>query len=734
MSEPTRNTYAERKQADIQGKMKVSQSDKYENTGLVSTKDIENALAENAINRDPLASSKTSNHNIAPSMVKKVVSDGKNNSKISTTKSPTRTVLTGIEIKSGKRISSLSAHNKAPTINESKVLGITREGLLKKRTKLEKKSEKYQKALNKEQIKYNNQVIRQLKAEKKKIGHENDSSKNVAGKSAAAIRSGVSAAKSVTNDLNEESSDNVLVERSIALGEKAISDSARASIGMVKAVASVASLEAMYKIKRTSERKNDVKEQIREIKGVNQTIKKRRATVYSTNGDKTETANKIKKDIKYNKEQRDSYKSARRKESSDSKKEKKQKKKDTAKENEKANRNAYIKKYTRQKIINFMIKPKDDYSDKDVKLSSGFGGFVSGIAKSLSGDLFKSFGLWLITTVGEALAVGFAMILNIIIMLMPIIIPVAAIVGTFSWMMSDTSDIAGNSLYCATVLNEKYDAFNKDTHDWTTKTSADGSLYKVNYVDGCNSINNFNDALILYIALSADDLSMSESYEPSDDDNAYLIVDTDAETTAMDTAFSLLNYAETDETTRNIYRKTLADIKGSLTSDQQDMLELAQSLLGDSGSSSLGTRTPGEYADDVGFGSGLASSEKGGAAVELAKTFIGNKYVWGGTDPYTGIDCSGFVQYLCGQFGVSLPRVANEQVTCGDTVPSLSEAQPGDLIFYSKDGTDSGVYHVTMYMGDGQMIHASNSAPYPKGGIKTNNVYGTPYKIKRVLY
>ena len=67
-------------------------------------------------------------------------------------------------------------------------------------------------------------------------------------------------------------------------------------------------------------------------------------------------------------------------------------------------------------------------------------------------------------------------------------------------------------------------------------------------------------------------------------------------------------------------------------------------------------------------------------------------------------------------------------------MPSLSEAQPGDLIFYSKDGTDSGVYHVTMYMGDGQMIHASNSAPYPKGGIKTNNVYGTPYKIKRVLY
>lgn len=128
MSEPTKNTYAERKQADIQGKMKVSQSDKYENIGLVSTKDI-----ENTINRKPLSSNKTTNHNIASSMVKKVVSDGKNNSKISTTKSPTRTVLTGIEIKSRKRISSLSAHNKAPTINESKVLGITKEGLLKKK-------------------------------------------------------------------------------------------------------------------------------------------------------------------------------------------------------------------------------------------------------------------------------------------------------------------------------------------------------------------------------------------------------------------------------------------------------------------------------------------------------------------------------------------------------------------------------------------------------------------------
>jgi len=119
---------------------------------------------------------------------------------------------------------------------------------------------------------------------------------------------------------------------------------------------------------------------------------------------------------------------------------------------------------------------------------------------------------------------------------------------------------------------------------------------------------------------------------------------------------------------------------------------------------------------------------------DFACQFIGKPYVWGGTDPNTGADCSGFVKYVYAHFGVSLPRVSQDQVTCGTTVASISDAQAGDLIFWSHNGSDSGVYHVAMYLGGGKMIHASNSKPYPQGGIKISNVYGTPYKIKRIAH
>ena len=141
--------------------------------------------------------------------------------------------------------------------------------------------------------------------------------------------------------------------------------------------------------------------------------------------------------------------------------------------------------------------------------------------------------------------------------------------------------------------------------------------------------------------------------------------------------------------------------------------------------------------DELGVGGGTVVDLDGVTltnVTDFACSFIGNPYVWGGTDPNTGADCSGFVQYVYAHFGVSLPRTSREQVTCGVTVPSISEAQAGDLIFYSEDGTDSGVYHVTMYLGNGKLVHASNSKPYPRGGIKVSNVYGTIYKIKRIAH
>lgn len=112
---------------------------------------------------------------------------------------------------------------------------------------------------------------------------------------------------------------------------------------------------------------------------------------------------------------------------------------------------------------------------------------------------------------------------------------------------------------------------------------------------------------------------------------------------------------------------------------------------------------------------------------QYAKEFIGNPYVWGGTSLTKGADCSGFVMKVFQKYGVKLPRTSRTQANCGTTI-EVSEAKPGDLIFYAKGKT---INHVAIYIGNGQVVHASS----PKTGIKISNVsYRSPYKAVRVLY
>ncbi len=92
--------------------------------------------------------------------------------------------------------------------------------------------------------------------------------------------------------------------------------------------------------------------------------------------------------------------------------------------------------------------------------------------------------------------------------------------------------------------------------------------------------------------------------------------------------------------------------------------------------------------------------------VANAKKHIGTPYVWGGTTP-SGFDCSGFVQYVLKQSGISLPRTTTEQVEVGTSI-SKSALQPGDLVFL-QNTYRAGVSHVGIYIGDGKMIHASSS-------------------------
>ena len=118
--------------------------------------------------------------------------------------------------------------------------------------------------------------------------------------------------------------------------------------------------------------------------------------------------------------------------------------------------------------------------------------------------------------------------------------------------------------------------------------------------------------------------------------------------------------------------------------------------------------------------SSSSSSGSGSSIVDYATQFVGNPYVWGGTSLTGGADCSGFTQSVYAQFGYSLPRTSYEQQNWGTEV-SYADAQPGDLICYGG--------HVAIYMGNGQIVHASNS----RDGIKISNdaTYRTILSVRR---
>lgn len=113
--------------------------------------------------------------------------------------------------------------------------------------------------------------------------------------------------------------------------------------------------------------------------------------------------------------------------------------------------------------------------------------------------------------------------------------------------------------------------------------------------------------------------------------------------------------------------------------------------------------------------------------IGYALSFLGGRYVYGGENPYSGTDCSGFTRYILSHAGgVYINRTAAEQAQQGREV-SIEEAKPGDLIFYSNG---SRVNHVAMYIGDGRVVHASNE----RNGIMVSRWnYRTPVHIRNIL-
>lgn len=101
----------------------------------------------------------------------------------------------------------------------------------------------------------------------------------------------------------------------------------------------------------------------------------------------------------------------------------------------------------------------------------------------------------------------------------------------------------------------------------------------------------------------------------------------------------------------------------------------------------------------------MPNTQDAAGLVNYALQFVGNPYSYGGSDLYSGVDCSGFTMKIFESFGYSLPHSAESQSYMGSYV-SLDNLQPGDLIFYGYDGY---ICHVAIYIGNGQIVHAATS-------------------------
>jgi cell wall-associated NlpC family hydrolase len=114
------------------------------------------------------------------------------------------------------------------------------------------------------------------------------------------------------------------------------------------------------------------------------------------------------------------------------------------------------------------------------------------------------------------------------------------------------------------------------------------------------------------------------------------------------------------------------------------------------------------------------------AIIAYASNFLGTPYLWGGTSPSTGFDCSGFTQYVYRHFGISLGRTTYDQINDGVQV-SRDNLQPGDLVFFGSSGSPS---HMGIYVGDNTYIHSPRTGDVIKVSSMTRKDYITGRRVK----
>ena len=166
-------------------------------------------------------------------------------------------------------------------------------------------------------------------------------------------------------------------------------------------------------------------------------------------------------------------------------------------------------------------------------------------------------------------------------------------------------------------------------------------------------------------------------------------------------------------------------VQSRISEIQTRFLHRPQTTTGTWASAAAAAGLGGTSSASTATGAATASE---GAVVAQAEKYLGVPYLWGGTDPAKGLDCSGFTQLIYKNLGIDLPRTSSQQATSGQAVASLADARPGDLLFFDHSSSRAGIDHVGVYVGNGKMI----AAPQAGEVVKVQDV-GSPTVIRRVL-
>lgn len=199
----------------------------------------------------------------------------------------------------------------------------------------------------------------------------------------------------------------------------------------------------------------------------------------------------------------------------------------------------------------------------------------------------------------------------------------------------------------------------------------------------------------------------------------------------LETAMANLRSQQANADTQIANAKSLASEYQKTITEQNKIIQQQQAAAAASGRSSGGSSGGGGGTSKPNSNAGVpggnlnppkTTNVSGSDVVNYAMQFVGKPYVWGGKDPNTGADCSGFTSYVYAHFGISIPSFSGAQRSCGQEV-SYANAQAGDLICYAG--------HVAIYMGGGKIVHAKGTAYGIVGN--DNATYKTIITVRRLL-